>query len=395
MTDPKLYLGIDNCFAYKRWTTPEGWMRVIHDLGLKYVEASADTELDPLYMGPEHTARWIGMAQEEGPKHDIVIKNVYSGHGTYATAGIAHWAPEVRRRFVDDWMKKQIDTANAFGAGFGFFAHGFDEMYLQSHDAYMEKLDELYGTLAEISAYAKETGMKYVGLEQMYTPHMPPWTIGGAGLLVQEVSRRSGAPFYLTIDLGHMNGQQYFQRPDAERVADWIEMARSGMPQKRVWVGSAKAMKLYRAAVRGEMDTQEAISRILSDVEANPHLFAREQDGDIWAWVTALGQYSPIVHLQQSDGKSSPHWPFSAKYNQKGVCSGEKLMRSLAAAYARPAYEDMPPACDEIVLTLEPFMGTAGNVYDLLDELEESVAYWRRFVPRDGMTLSEAVKLLP
>ena len=65
MADPKLYLGIDNCFAYKRWTLPEEWMRVIHELGLKYVEASADTELDPLYMGPEHTKRWIEIARKE------------------------------------------------------------------------------------------------------------------------------------------------------------------------------------------------------------------------------------------------------------------------------------------------------------------------------------------
>ena len=76
MADPKLYLGIDNCFAYKRWTLPGEWMRVIHELGLKYVEASADTELDPLYMGPEHTKRWIEIARKECEKWDIVIKNV-------------------------------------------------------------------------------------------------------------------------------------------------------------------------------------------------------------------------------------------------------------------------------------------------------------------------------
>ena len=51
--DPIIYLGIDNCFASKRWVRPMEWARVISDLGLKHVEASADTECDPLYMGNE------------------------------------------------------------------------------------------------------------------------------------------------------------------------------------------------------------------------------------------------------------------------------------------------------------------------------------------------------
>ena len=53
--DPIIYLGIDNCFASKRWARPSEWTRVIRDLGLRYVEASADTECDPLYMGAEFT----------------------------------------------------------------------------------------------------------------------------------------------------------------------------------------------------------------------------------------------------------------------------------------------------------------------------------------------------
>ena len=57
--DPKIYLAIDNCFASKRWTQPREWMRVIRELGLTGVEASADAECDPLYMGAEFTRDWI------------------------------------------------------------------------------------------------------------------------------------------------------------------------------------------------------------------------------------------------------------------------------------------------------------------------------------------------
>ena len=54
----------------------------------------------------------------------------------------------------------------------------------------------------------------------------------------------------------------------------------------------------------------------------------------------------------------------------------------------------MPPQVDEVALTLEPFLGTMANVYDAVEEIAQSVAYWRRFVPRDGMRLSEALALI-
>ena len=55
----------------------------------------------------------------------------------------------------------------------------------------------------------------------------------------------------------------------------------------------------------------------------------------------------------------------------------------------------MPPQVDEVALTLEPFLGTMANVYDAVEEIAQSVAYWRRFVPRDGMRLfTEALALM-
>ena len=118
------------------------------------------------------------------------------------------------------------------------------------------------------------------------------------------------------------------------------------------------------------------------------------EDGSIAAWVERLGCYSPILHLQQSDGVSSPHWPFSPEYNRRGVVSGEAFMESLGRAFAREDAPGMPPQVDEVALTLEPFLGTMANVYDAVEEIAQSVAYWRRFVPRDGMRLSEALALM-
>lgn len=392
--DPKVILGMDNCYAAKRWIRPAEWMKMIRSLGINYVEASADTECDPLYMGAEFTKDWIEDVKKCSAELGVTVKNVYSGHGTYVTSGITHYDERVIARFRDRWMKKQMDTAQALGAGFGFFAHGFEELLLQDDALYEEKLNGLYDTLAELASYAKEIGMRYVGVEQMYSPHQPPWTIDGVAKLLREVYRRSGAPFYITADLGHMNGQQYFVKPDENYIREKITLARAGKPAKKVWLGSGEARRFYLAAASGEMDEDAAVKAILADVEAHPNLFSQPCDWNIDEWVRRMGCYSPIMHLQQSDGKSSPHWPFSREYNEKGVVKAENVLRALIASYAQPDDSEMPPKCDEIVLTFEPFISTAGNTYDLLDELKESVAYWRKYVPEDGMRLSEVAKLL-
>ena len=392
--DPIIYLGIDNCFASKRWVRPADWARVIRDLGLRYVEASADTECDPLYMGPEFTRDWIGETKDACAKQGIEVKNVYSGHGTYATCGLSHYDDRVTKRFLNEWMKAQTDTAAALGAGFGFFAHGFEEPLLQDEGLYSEKLDELYETLSELSAYAKEKSVDYIGIEQMYSPHQPPWRIADAEELMTEVYRRSGAPFYITADLGHMNGQQYFQKPDEALIEKAILSAREGSPMRRLWLGTASAHRVYRQAAAGETGVGKAVKAILSDVEAHPHLFAEPLDASNDAWVRRVGCYSPIIHLQQTDGKSSPHWTFTPENNKNGIVRPEAFLKALDASYCAVEKPGMPPKCGEITLTFEPFIATAGNTFDLLDDIAASVACWRKWVPKDGVRLSEIIKNL-
>ena len=392
--DPRIYLAMDNCFASKRWTRPEDWSKLIAGLGVHYVEASADTECDPLYMGEEYIKDWRDKVQEACAKAGIRIANLYSGHGTYATLGLAHWDPRVRKRFRDGWLKGQADTAAALGAGLGFFAHAIDETYLKNRERYKRVLDQLYADLADLAKYAAEKKLISIGVEQMYAPHQVPWTIAGAKKLLKEVYERGGHPFYLTDDVGHMNGQQFFKYPTEAYILEMLERKQNGEEAKRIWLGSEKAQAYFWDALGGRMSEQEAVKRILADCEENPHLFAGGKDGNVYAWLEETGRYSPIVHLQQSDGKSSPHWPFDPDHNAKGVIEGEKVMQAIFASCEKEDEEGMPPGCSDIVMTLEPFIGTAGNIYDALDELRLSVEYWRQFVPEDGMRLSEIISLL-
>ena len=59
VTIPKVFLTMDNSFATKRWTKPDEWARIIRGLGIRHVEASADTEADPFYCGFDYLRDWL------------------------------------------------------------------------------------------------------------------------------------------------------------------------------------------------------------------------------------------------------------------------------------------------------------------------------------------------
>ncbi|MCL2488993.1 MAG: sugar phosphate isomerase/epimerase [Oscillospiraceae bacterium] len=335
---PKISLAIDNCFCSKRWTRPAEWMVLIRDMGVTLIEASADTECDPLYMGAAYMADWAGETERAAAELGVRIANLYSGHGTYATLGLTHTDERVRARIRDRWIKPQMALAARLGAGFGFFTHAIPDYAMRDSEIYAGYLNLLYDTLADIAVYAQEIGLSAVSVEQMYSPHQPPWTLSGADELLREVLQRSGTPMYLTLDTGHMNGQKNFQKT-AEQ--DW--------------------------------------------------LYAEPRDADHIAWLRRFACYSPIIHLQQNDGISSPHWPFSAAYNAKGIIRAEAVLAAIAESYAQPDTLPGLPRCEHILLTLEPFIGTAAVPGAALDEIAESVRYWRGFIPEDGMALDKIV----
>lgn len=391
--DPKISLGIDNCFACKRWTQPDTWMEIIRDFGISLVEVSADTECDPLYLGPDYMKAWVFKVLEASSKTGVQVVNFYSGHGTYSTTGLTHTEQSARIFFRDHWLKAQMQTAAIFNAGMGFFAHGIDETVLQSPQKYRAALDTLAEDLGGLAVFAQEIGLKALSLEQMYTPHQPPWTIEGARKLIEGIFEKHAAPLYLTLDLGHMNGQQYFQKPERDRIIDLLGRVSSGVKNTKIWLGPKRAMDIFIASAAGEIGHALAASQIEESWQGFDYLFARPEDCSVDRWLENLACYSPIIHLQQSDGKSSPHWSFSPERNAMGIIDAAEVMKGIAKSYS--GSKGIVPKCGQITLTLEPFIGTMQNPYDALLEIKESIRYWRRYVPRDDMPLSEVLANLP
>ncbi len=389
---PKISLGIDNCFASKRWTRPEEWTKLIHEMDLRLIEASADTECDPLYMGSHYMNTWVEQVKTACEKNNVIVANLYSGHGTYSTLGLAHTDRSVRQFFKDNWIKSQADTAKKLDAGLGFFAHGINYDLLQNKTAFQKTMETLYEDLADIAAYAQKIELHHISLEQMYSPHQPPWTISSCMELMDNVFNVGNAPLYITLDVGHMNGQKQFFKPSEKNLEDYIIAMRVNEKKQRIWLGTKKAVEIIELAANKKISIKVAISEILKSWEGYDYLFAKEADSSVYQWVERFGSYSPIIHLQQSDGRSSPHWNFTEENNKKGIIKAPEFFRALTASYRNNENFSFEK-CDKILLTLEPFIATAGNNYTAIEEIKESIRYWRQYIPRDYMPLDEIMRL--
>lgn len=390
---PRLFLAVDNCFASKRWTDPPAWMRMVRDLGLRYVEASADNECDPLYTTLEYLRDWADAVTMSVRETGVQVVNLYSGHGTYATLGLGHGDARIRRKILDGWLKPMLRLARRLGAGVGFFCHAFGDSVLQDPDRYREAENRLYDDLAELAEFAASLGVSKVAVEQMYTPHQIPWTIEGTKRLLREVHRRSGAPFYVTIDTGHQTGQRRFVRPETQKIRETLESVRSGRRADDVWLGPDSAYKMLEdAKTRTGVQDGLVLDEMQMEMDRYPHLFSSIGDTDPYRWLECLACYSPIIHLQQTSGASSAHEPFTRENNRRGAIAAKCVLEAICRAYERGREEGLPPMCSEIYLTLEVFSRTADQNREVIGRLKESVEYWREFIPEDGIAVDKLVR---
>ncbi|MHC5068196.1 MAG: TIM barrel protein [Planctomycetota bacterium] len=383
---PRIHLAVDNCVCKKRWTAPAAWAALIADLGVQVIEASADTECDPLYGGAAYLADWVKDVGAACDQSGTRVSNLYSGHGTYATLGLAHNDARVADRILEEWLKPMVAAAGQLDAGLGFFCHAFDDAVLQDPLRYAAALDALVDRLADLAAYAATVCRHPISVEQMYSPHQVPWTHDGCVQLLRSIYGRAGAPLYVTLDTGHASGQARFLRPDSAMIGDYMAAARAGEQTTGMWLGPQAA---YEAFARSLADGTGDPMPVLAAMDGYDYLFAKAEDCSPYRWLERLGRYAPIIHLQQTDGHSSSHWPFTRARNEVGIIDGPRLLASLAASYQAADDPALPPPVTDIYLTLELFAGTAAINADIVAELRESVAYWRCYVPQDGLELSE------
>ncbi len=163
----------------------------------------------------------------------------------------------------------------------------------------------------------------------------------------------------------------------AEYVAIMADLSRHARDQGLKYL-LVEPMSIPREYPSTIAETREIYAR-LKDALALPvylnldvgHLnliSADPEDRDPYAWIRELGADCRVLHLQQTDIVSSPHWPFTAEHNTRGVVEAERILSCVEAT-----------GVEEIYLIMELFFKPFGATDEIvLRSMRESVNYWQQ-----------------
>jgi sugar phosphate isomerase/epimerase len=167
----------------------------------------------------------------------------------------------------------------------------------------MAVMKTLLGDILELSRISGDKNLKFLLWEQMYAPSEMPYRIKQAKGFFNYLNRKSDIPIKLVIDIGHMCCSEFKHSQD----------------------------------------------------DLNPY-----------KWITELAEHIGIIHIQQTTPLKSHHWPFTEKYNKKGMIDPKKILETLAAS-----------GLEEVDLIFEIFFPI--NVADnsVLEDMKDTVQLWK------------------
>ena len=195
-------LGINDCFAAKRWPRPCDWARVVRDdLGLDLVELS----LDLIEHGnPGEAAdcqRAVGETLEALSQYGLQAETTFTGLAAYSRNLLMHPDPAYRRAAVG-WYAAVIDLTASLGArGTGGHVGAMSVPDWSDPVRRGERWSGLQQSLAEITRHAREAGLDYLLIENLASNREPSTIDGVETLLTGGDSEH--VPVRLCLDLGH------------------------------------------------------------------------------------------------------------------------------------------------------------------------------------------------
>src|SRR5271165_1914090 len=106
-------LGINNCFAVKRWPRPDDWAQIVRDeLGLGIVELSLDLVEDISDAAAREQA--AGQIRSALSRHELQAETVFTGLAAYSLNLLMH--PDAARRSAAvSWYCSVVDLSARLG----------------------------------------------------------------------------------------------------------------------------------------------------------------------------------------------------------------------------------------------------------------------------------------
>jgi len=196
-------LGVNNCWAVKRYVEPEEWIEITATkFDVDHVQFSFDL-LDPKTEKSaldQTVSRTLDCCRDYG----IKIHSCFTGLAAYSYNLLLHPSLAMRRDAIDWYERALALTAKLKAEAVGGHIGAFSVKDFRDEKKKPFLISNLIETLTHLSFIGKKLGLKCLLWEPMPISREPPSTIDDAKKLLSQVNERSHIPVKLCIDVGHM-----------------------------------------------------------------------------------------------------------------------------------------------------------------------------------------------
>lgn len=194
-------LGINTCFAVKRWPRPVDWAPIVRDtLGLDLVQVSLD--LVDLTRDAELLARDVDEHLEAAARHGIRLHSVFTGVAGYSSNLLLH-PSERERDAAERWYERAIDfTAQLGSVSVGGHVGAYSVPDWRDPQRRGMLWEELKVRLGRLAAVARERGLQGFLVENL-AARREPSTMADIESLITD-GDADHVPLQLCLDVGHM-----------------------------------------------------------------------------------------------------------------------------------------------------------------------------------------------
>lgn len=268
---PRIHLGINTCFAMKRWPEPDRWVSlIVDDLGLRHCQLSLDL-FEPVLapsVSTTSSASYARQVSQAAKAAGLTIHSTFTGLAAYSTNLLLHPDREMRDA-SSEWFRHAIDLTATLGeVGTGGFVGSFSATDAANGKRRAALISELTDRLSDLADYAHRAGVPFLMFENMAGALEYGYRFEEATALERALADRgdphNGSPWLLCLDLGH---------------------------------------------------TCALTTQTTSD--------------DPTAWLTPAWLRPPVLQIQQSNRGADRHWPFTEKCNRDGLLRHGPVMGAL------------------------------------------------------------------
>ena len=194
-------LGINTCFAVKRWPRPADWAPIVREvLGLSLVQVSLD--LLDLDGEPDALRRDIDEHLEAADRYGLRLHSAFTGLAAYSSNLMLHPRAD-QREAAERWYERAIAfTAAIGGSAVGGHLGAFSVPDWNDADRRAERWTDLKVRLARLAVSARSAGLDCLLVENLAARREPSTMADIVDLTTDGDAER--APIRLCLDVGHM-----------------------------------------------------------------------------------------------------------------------------------------------------------------------------------------------